>query len=350
MESTAGQIAIPRSRFCSDDLPVADRFDTWSDSISLLFRPYLAEGVTAKECAVTTDAFLLGDTVLGTSTMRGVGGYHNPGSSPLRSTAELFIIQFFWRGGFTGYNGAQTLRVNAGDIVIMDTTRGISLAAVLQSDALTLVVPRPQLQEMAGNRLTIYPQVIRGQTVVAQILGHAMLASWEGLPQQSLADAGAVSGLLLGAFAGVLRGAGKETEDPVVDQATLGAICAFIERNLSDPSLGPDLLCKRFHCSRARIYRLFAPLDGVANYIRKLRLERCHSALRHATGKLKVSDIAMEWGFGDISHFNRLFRKTYGLTPGEIRGATADCGVSSSSRCRSSKVWVPDYQAWLEHL
>ena len=43
-----------------------------------------------------------------------------------------------------------------------------------------------------------------------------------------------------------------------------------------------------------------------------------------------ISDVAMSVGFGDLSHFNRSFRRRFGMTPREARGE----GVTSQ-RLRS---------------
>ncbi|NTI46684.1 helix-turn-helix domain-containing protein, partial [Agrobacterium rhizogenes] len=32
-----------------------------------------------------------------------------------------------------------------------------------------------------------------------------------------------------------------------------------------------------------------------------------------------VTEIALSWGFNDISYFNRAFRTTYGMTPRQMR-------------------------------
>ena len=36
---------------------------------------------------------------------------------------------------------------------------------------------------------------------------------------------------------------------------------------------------------------------------------------------LRVIDIVLAAGFGDVSHFNRLFRRRYGETPSDVRAA-----------------------------
>jgi len=35
----------------------------------------------------------------------------------------------------------------------------------------------------------------------------------------------------------------------------------------------------------------------------------------------RISDVALEVGFSDISHFNRLFRTRFGVSPRDVRGA-----------------------------
>ena len=50
--------------------------------------------------------------------------------------------------------------------------------------------------------------------------------------------------------------------------------------------------------------------------------------LKHAARKLlekgdnNISDIAYACGFNTLSHFNKLFKKTYGMTPSEYRNTS----------------------------
>ena len=53
----------------------------------------------------------------------------------------------------------------------------------------------------------------------------------------------------------------------------------------------------------------------------ELRLQRAFALLTEARdGKGRISDIALQVGFWDISHFNRLFRSRFGDTPSGVRG------------------------------
>jgi AraC-like DNA-binding protein len=51
----------------------------------------------------------------------------------------------------------------------------------------------------------------------------------------------------------------------------------------------------------------------------ELRLRRAAEWLAQA-GDRRISDIAFDCGFNDLSYFNRCFRRRFGLTPSAARG------------------------------
>jgi AraC-like DNA-binding protein len=52
------------------------------------------------------------------------------------------------------------------------------------------------------------------------------------------------------------------------------------------------------------------------------RLARVHQMLRSPLHLARgTSAIAYDAGFGDLSHFNRDFRRRYGATPSDVRAA-----------------------------
>ena len=54
--------------------------------------------------------------------------------------------------------------------------------------------------------------------------------------------------------------------------------------------------------------------------VNELRLQRAFSLLAETRGtERRISDIALDAGFSDISHFNRLFRSRFGDTPRGVR-------------------------------
>jgi AraC family transcriptional regulator, positive regulator of tynA and feaB len=59
---------------------------------------------------------------------------------------------------------------------------------------------------------------------------------------------------------------------------------------------------------------------SVARLIQARRLEQCERALANPMqADRTVGDIAYAWGFSDLTHFGRLFKKRFGTTPSEYR-------------------------------
>ena len=75
------------------------------------------------------------------------------------------------------------------------------------------------------------------------------------------------------------------------------------------------------HVTPRYLQRLFEA-DGTtfSEFLIRQRLARAHQLLCDPNVQtLAISSIAYDVGFGDLSYFNRRFRRQYGLTPGEVR-------------------------------
>ena len=81
------------------------------------------------------------------------------------------------------------------------------------------------------------------------------------------------------------------------------------------PQLSVDEAAALIFLSRSRLLHLFKAECGInfASYGRKLRLREARRYL--LGGDWPISQIAAATGFSDQSHFTRLFRSEYGMTP-----------------------------------
>ena len=88
-----------------------------------------------------------------------------------------------------------------------------------------------------------------------------------------------------------------------------------------------------FFCSCATLYRLFEGDGGVAKYIRDARLRACmHDLALPSTNRKHIALIATRWGFENPSHFNRLFKHSFGIVPSAVGGLTL---APTSDRARN---------------
>jgi AraC-like DNA-binding protein len=107
-------------------------------------------------------------------------------------------------------------------------------------------------------------------------------------------------------------------------------IRAAIERSLTDPSLNGMHAAASAGLSVRYANKLLAERNSsLGRLIQSLRLERCRKALEDPLQAYrKVSEIAYAWGFSDMTHFGRSFRRKYGTLPSEYRRMQSKSEVS----------------------
>jgi AraC-like DNA-binding protein len=127
------------------------------------------------------------------------------------------------------------------------------------------------------------------------------------------------------ALASLLKGALSASKtiasppDPVLDAFRLERVQAYIETHLTDPELTVERVAGATAFSRTALYRVFEPVGGIANYIQRRRLARMRASLFRHTERRTIAALAYEHGFVSESHCSRVFRKAFGLPPGQFR-------------------------------
>jgi transcriptional regulator GlxA family with amidase domain len=121
---------------------------------------------------------------------------------------------------------------------------------------------------------------------------------------------------------GASRDAGFVAEGRGLRAARLQAIKRLVTDRLGDGGLSVGAVAARHRVSPRYVQRLFEG-EGTTftEYVLEQRLARVRAMLddpRYAGWT--VTAIALAAGFGDLSHFNRCFRRCYGASPTELRG------------------------------
>ena len=104
-----------------------------------------------------------------------------------------------------------------------------------------------------------------------------------------------------------------KTDEPRVRKAML-----LIERNLANP-LSPDFVARHVGLGTRQLERLFRTELGTSPAGFALTLRLAHARQMLLATPLPVSEIALECGFVNRSHFARSFAKAYGMTPSRLR-------------------------------
>ncbi|MCW5702520.1 MAG: helix-turn-helix domain-containing protein [Bradyrhizobium sp.] len=122
---------------------------------------------------------------------------------------------------------------------------------------------------------------------------------------------------------GATRDAAETAKGRGLRAARLRAIKADILDNIGQHDLSADIVAARHGISSSYLRKLFDG-DGTTftDFVLSERLARAYRML--GDPRLldhMISTIAYEAGFGDLSYFNRAFRRKYGVTPTDIREA-----------------------------
>jgi AraC-like DNA-binding protein len=122
---------------------------------------------------------------------------------------------------------------------------------------------------------------------------------------------------------GTTRDAAEIARGRGLRAARLRAIKADVVRNLRDGDVSVTALARRHGVSTRYIQKLFES-EGttLSKFVLRQRLAQVYRLLanpRHSDRM--IGTLAFEVGFGDLSTFNREFRRHYGATPSDVRAA-----------------------------
>ena len=97
-------------------------------------------------------------------------------------------------------------------------------------------------------------------------------------------------------------------------------VMAYICANYQNPSLSMKEIAQRFHSNPSTICSAFKRYYGITVFdqIRALRMEAACDLLKNTAQTL--GEVAERSGFGSKETMNRIFKRRFGVTPGQYRG------------------------------
>ncbi len=309
--SNAPSIVVGRN------LERAARIETWRQAVSAVYD--LDEmDPDGFDCGLRS--WNLGPAVLG--EMWSTGNRFVRSSAKVASSGlDHYLVQLLTRGRSVVRSGAPELDWAVGSVRILDMSRPVETHADAFGN-ITLILPRAGVETVLNTTADLHGLVLPPGSNGAVVLGGFLrtLAARADSLTQAEAKAFGRSAVSLVASCFEPSAAGQTRSHSSAAAATRPLVQRFIEARLGDSSLGTTTICEHFGLSRAALYRLFAPLGGVNVYIRSRRLNRAYRDLLQSTeAQARVSTIATELGFRNLSSFSRDFRARFNVSPLEVR-------------------------------
>ena len=208
-----------------------------------------------------------------------------------------------------------------GDFFIYDQARPIVLDFKSVYRAWMLSIPRPMLDARILGTRSFTARVIGGSSKMGRLVG-GIVEQLDGFGADTKpgvielignATLDLVAAALAVEAGGTIPGSGS-------DHRLLGAAVAFLRANLNEATLDLTTIARRLNTSPRSLNRAFAT-EGTTpmRWLWRQRLEACNRAI--AEGRVRnITEAAFTYGFSDMSHFSRAFKKAFGRSPSSLRG------------------------------
>ncbi|WP_264214559.1 helix-turn-helix domain-containing protein [Leisingera thetidis] len=241
----------------------------------------------------------------------------------LRDDQEHFFLLHQLEGETGIHHAGRETLLRPGEFLLLDSTRAAELSVTGRPAAfLSAHLPRALVLETRREM----PQA--GCKIAPP---HPLHAGLRGLLEADGAqdNAGYIFELVPLAFAaaGPRPGAGSLTSR----KHRFRLVRETLELLSADAQLTVDSLAARTGLSRRQLQREFQESGTTfTECLTRTRLAAVAASLRHAARqgrRVPIAQIAYGAGFGDISHFNRVFRQRYGCAP---RGFLSNCNLNGS--------------------
>ena len=247
-----------------------------------------------------------------------------------RTRHSLFFLHLQMEGESINRQDGREAFLKSGDFTLCDSTRHYEIVFPGANRMLVLGIPDAKLRRHIACPESLVAIPMQAANGVGGLVSRFLRNYWVEC-QQELDSAAAervgvaILDLLGAAYAEIPR---AQSDRSSLSTAHRIRIINFIEAHLHDPDLTPTRIAEACKMTPRYLHHLFSEQDEtVARYILRRRLEACSRALVSSAQRGRtVTSIAFDYGFNSPTHFGRVFRAKFGMTPREYRLTDAGSG------------------------
>ncbi|MDR3368263.1 helix-turn-helix domain-containing protein [Rhodoferax sp.] len=213
--------------------------------------------------------------------------------------------------------------VGPGAWTIYDTSSAYTVANPERVEHLIVMLPKTLLMAHGLRLDPLMARCVGEGSGIARVALATMRSTYQELPHMS-ADAARGAGELITHLVrlSLLERSGQPTAQ-TQREALKDRIRSYIALHLRDPDLSVQRMAQALNCSRRHLHNAFSGgEETLASHILRLRLDACARELRQYPTR-PITDMALSWGFNNLSHFSRAFREYSGCSPSDYRAAAS---------------------------
>jgi AraC-like DNA-binding protein len=297
-----------------------DRFDYWHEVACRAMVPFECRPRDRSSFEGEITALPFAGAFLTITSNNGVSTWRTA-RQVAQSKNSVFICSQISGTTRISQNGRDAV-LQAGDLTLVDNATASTFVSSIASKKLVVEIDRRKCEARLGRIAQLTTRRIDGSIGAGALVSNFI----QLLPVQlsSLSDAAQsqISHQLVELVALALtEGNGDATARSSGRLISLLRLKAVVDANLTNSNATCEELAAAAGISvRYANQLLEAEETSLQRLLFSRRIGKCQDALADpAQAHRQISDIAYSWGFGDVSHFGRLFKSTTGLTPRNYR-------------------------------
>lgn len=241
-----------------------------------------------------------------------------------RQQQAHYLLKFQLGGTGVIEQCGKVARLRPGDFVLCTTAEPYRLRFAEHYQQAVLAIPQPLMQELYGHADDMLGVRMGYESATNSLLSQFVGSVLQRLNELDQATLARLEGNLLDLLTTSLQSAMANPQAALNSHTSvhhLSSAKRIIALNLDNPRLNADLIAQIEGISKRYLHMLFkSEAMSLSKYIQHQRLEACRRALRHPDYcQRSTTDIALQWGFSDVSHFHRCFKARYGVTPRQYK-------------------------------
>jgi AraC-like DNA-binding protein len=298
------------------------KIEYWNDSVCASFTPHSSEPVDLRAFNGSIARTSVGDLTAAEVYSDAQAVLHTR-THVARSKRAMFFIHMQLEGESLNRQDGREARLGPGDFTLCDTTRPYEIHFAAPNRMFVLGIPEAIMRRHLACPESVVAIPMSGMDGMSGLLSSFLRGFWKEC-QDDLDPAvvprvtNAILDLVASAYTALPA---SQSERSSLATAHRIRIVNYIEAHLGDPDLTPMRVAHACKMTPRYLHHLFShESETVARYILRRRLEECSRALTGQSQRGRtVTAIAFDYGFNSPTHFGRVFRARYGVTPRDYR-------------------------------
>ncbi len=308
--------------FSTQEVHPRERFDCWHSVACKEITNHSSKPDTCPNFEAEIEVGELGNLELILFRNSPMRIWHTAAHASSAKSDHLFVCHQL-SGEVMLEQNTREIMLDAGCLTLLDPLLAYKGKFLRNSRMLVVKAPRRELEARLGKTRDMVGLLIKPNTAQDRLTS-SVITRLPSLARETSSVSDSIIGSDVLDLIAVSLVKAVEGSRPRVSSAkalVLLNIRSAIEARLTDPKLDPQAIADAVGVSVRYANQVLAEQGtSLTRLVLARRLARCRAAFEDPTQAHRLlSEIAYGWGFRDLTHFGRRFKKAYGIRPSQAR-------------------------------